>query len=186
MYILEAFQKHLHYNYNVPICQSIHAQNYPNHMHCVEPFFFFFCYWGCSFPNVMQESNWDLLFPWRNWCLWTTYGESTLNNFLYSFFIIFLKFFLKFLFLLFKTFMPTFRKLKSIYLEDFPCSLFWRYTITKFYFDYCIGKPLRMILMNITLLLFGIWCSFRYIAVFDRLFAWYLSKDIVFSNLLRY
>ena len=56
--------------------------------------FFFFGYCGCSFPNVMQESNWDILFPWRNWCLWTTYGESTLNNFLYSFFIIFLKFFL--------------------------------------------------------------------------------------------
>ena len=55
---------------------------------------------------------------------------------------------------------------------------------SKFYFDYSIGKPLRMILMNITRLLFGIWCSFRYIAVFDRLIAWYLSKDIVFSNLL--
>ena len=180
MYILEAFRKHLYYNYNVPKCQSIHAQNYPNHMHCVELFFFLFCYWGCSFPNVMQESNWDLLFPWRNWCLWTTYGdfEQLSLFFFHYFFFIF--------FLLFKTFMPTFQKLKSIYLEDFPCSLFWRYTITKFYFDYCIGKPLRMILIKITRLLFEIWCLFRYIAVFDRLFAWYLSKDIVFSNLLRY
>ena len=50
-------------------------------------FFFLFCYWGCSFPNVMQESNWDLLFPWRNWCLWTTYGDfEQLSLFFFHYF----------------------------------------------------------------------------------------------------